>query len=60
MKTSTAAWPCSLAVTVATGERGVAYVQWADGSYAVKLDSGAWIEATPSELTFVGAAKAAT
>lgn len=49
---------CSLVVSiVATGERGVAFVQWDDGSYAVKLDSGKWVEATPAELVFLRSVK---
>lgn len=51
--------PCSLVVSIlATGERGVAFVQWGDGAYSVKLDSGVWCEAQPSELVFLRAAAA--
>jgi hypothetical protein len=45
--------PCSLVVSIlATGERGLASVQWADGAYAVRLDSGEWCEAKSGELVF--------
>lgn len=52
--------PCSLAVTVAaTGEHGVAYVQWADGTYAVKLTTGGWADSVPAAaLVFHGQAAA--
>jgi len=52
--------PCTLEVVItATGEHGVAFVQWADGEYAVKLDSGAWVDVDASSLTFIGQAAAA-
>lgn len=46
--------PCSLVVSIlATGEHGIAFVQWNDGAYSVKLDSGKWCEAAASELVFL-------
>lgn len=52
--------PCQLeVVVVATDEHGVAYVQWSDGEYAVKLDSGSWVDVDPSSLVFLGQAAAA-
>lgn len=50
--------PCQLEVVItATDERGVAYCQWLDGEYAVKLDSsGSWVDVDPSGLVFVGQA----
>ena len=46
--------PCSLVVSIlATGEHGTALVQWADGSYAIRLDTGEWCEAGSSELAFL-------
>lgn len=46
--------PCSLVVSIlATGEHGVAFVQWSDGAYSIRLDSGAWCEAQPGELVFL-------
>jgi hypothetical protein len=46
--------PCSLVVSIlATGEHGVALVQWGDGAYSIKLDAGVWVEAQPEELVFL-------
>lgn len=52
--------PCQLEVVItATDEHGVAYCQWSDGEYAVKLDTGGWADVDPSGLTFIGQAEAA-
>lgn len=47
--------PCSLRVIVtATDEHGYAFVQWSDGTYSVKLDSGVWTHDVPAaQLVFV-------
>lgn len=52
--------PCQLEVVIdATGEHGVAYCQWQDGEYAVKLDAtGEWVDVDPAALTFIGQAAA--
>lgn len=51
--------PCALAVVIiATDEHGVAVCQWADGEYAVKLDTGEMVDVDPSQLVFIGKAAA--
>ena len=54
MNSSTPPRPCSLDVSIlATGEHGTTVVQWADGTYAVRLDDGSWCEARSNELAFL-------
>lgn len=47
--------PCSLRVFIhATEEQGYAFVQWSDGTYSVKLDSGTWVHDVPAgQLVFL-------
>lgn len=46
--------PCSRRCRLrATNEEGWAYVLWSDGSYAVKLAIGVWIDANLDELEWL-------
>lgn len=46
--------PCSRRCRLlATGEEGWAYVLWSDGTYAVKLTIGVWVDCRDDELEWL-------